>query len=65
MWSPAVADIGLVEIGEGMGGRSDYPEGRLLQGESYRELANKLASDGAKRGGRWRWRWCWEGWGFI
>lgn len=49
MWSPAVADIGLVEAGEEEGVAVTIQKGRLLHGESYRELANKLASDRAKK----------------
>lgn len=53
MKSAAVADIGLVEGGGSWGLSRRKP----LQGESYRELANKLASNGVG--------WGWEGWGFI
>lgn len=40
------ADIGLVS-----GGGGALQRGRLLQGESCRQLANKLASDGVGGGG--------------
>lgn len=42
MWSTAVADAGLVV---GVGGAWGLSRRKALQGESYRELANKLASD--------------------
>lgn len=40
MWSTAAVDIGLV------GGTWGLSRRKALRGESYRELANKLASDG-------------------
>lgn len=50
----AAADVGLGGgwVG-GWGGRGDSSRRKALRGESYRELANKLASDGER--GWWRW----------
>lgn len=47
MWSAAVVDIGLVGGRVGVwGGTWGLSRRKALQGESYRELANKLASEG-------------------
>lgn len=45
-----MADIGLVGVCV-CGGGGDTSRGKALQGESYGELANKLASSGE---GEWR-----------